>query len=168
MSQLDMVPEVRSHPEEDPNSRYTPRALITQLHGEFRFTLDVASAPDAPSSQVIGRHWDIRDNALERSWRDERVWCNPPFDDVETWVRKAWLEVARGCSLVVMLLPANRAEQPWWQELVEPARDGPEVDGVRFRTRFLPGRIRFGHPGNPEGVGVGSPQFGCVLLIWSR
>lgn len=25
---------------------------------------------------------------------------------------------------------------------------------------------RYGHPGNREGVGVGSPAFGSVLLVW--
>ena len=39
---------------------------------------------------------------------------------------------------------------------------------VNLTTHFLPGRTRFGHPGNPEGVGVGSPPFGCVLLVWRR
>lgn len=171
----DLFPDVRSRPEDDPNSRYTPRALIHALHREFRFTVDAASALDAPSSQVIGRFWSRIENGLEQDWRGERVWCNPPFDDLETWIRKAWAAMAAGCRLVVMLIPANRTEQPFWQELVEKWRDGkfPEdgrspAPGVALATRFLPGRVQFGHPGNPDGVSVGSPQFGCVLLIWER
>lgn len=164
-AQLEMLPEARLHPEDDPNSRYTPRALIESLHREFRFTVDACSAPDAPSSAAIGRFWNKATNGLEQSWRDERVWCNPPFDDLETWVKKAWVAWLGGASLVVMLIPANRTEQPFWQQHIEPRRDRL---GSPLHTRFLATRTVFGFPGNPDGVGQGSPQFGCVLLIWQR
>jgi hypothetical protein len=167
---IDAFPEARSRPEDDPNSRYTPRCLIEQLHREFHFTVDACSALDAPSSHVIGRFWSKLEDGLQQSWKGERVWVNPPFDDVERWVLKAWLSNA---EFVVMLIPANRTEQPFWQWHVEPFRDrgwvpNSYVSPLKLSTRFLPSRIRFGHPGNPTGEGVGSPQFGCVLLIWSR
>lgn len=57
---------------------------------------------------------------------------------------------------------ARRTEQGWWQELVEPHRDRSS----EFRTHFLAGRPRFGAPGNIAAEGVGSPTFGCVLLVW--
>lgn len=330
LAQPDLFPDARSRPEEDPNSRYTPRNLILGLHRQYRFTVDAASALDAPSSQVIGRFWSRIEDGLFRSWAGERLWVNPPFDDIERWVRKAWLE-ADAAELIVMLLPANRTEQPWFHELVEPYRDNrparpllatPPVEqadlrqfilgnstpdaegcwiwqrytlpkghgrirwndkmelahrlayrawvaepgegqvchrcdvpscvnpshlflgthadnmrdrnakgrtargataarslpretvqrmkqlaeegvdrsdiarildvatstvsrilngkrwpkppagvrspGVQLQTRFLPGRVSFGHPGNPDGVGAGSPPFGCFLLIWRR
>ncbi len=45
----------------------------------------------------------------------------------------------------------------------------PEAEvSTSLMTHFLPGRTRFGHPGNVEGVGVGSPPFGCVLLVFRR
>lgn len=161
-AQLDMLPEVRLRPEDDENSRYTPRALILQLHREFGFTVDVASAAETPAAQIIGRFWTKADDGLKQSWAGERVWCNPPFDDLETWIKKAWFELA--APLVVMLIPANRTEQPFWHKWIEPQRD----NGGPLTTRFIAARIEFGFPGNPEGVGVGSPQFGCVLLIWKR
>lgn len=164
----DMFPEARSRPEDDENSRYTPRALMLQLHREFRFTVDAASAADAPSSAVIGRFWNKADDGLAKSWRGERTWINPPFDDLEAWVAKAWAEVLRGgCPLAVMLIPANRTEQPFWHKHIEGARDRGPQSGATLQTRFLPGRVSFGHPGNPDGANVGSPPFGCVLLIWS-
>lgn len=163
---FDMFPEVRSKPAEDPNSRYTPRGLIWQLHQEFKFTIDVCSGPTAPSSEIIGRFWTVEDDALAQSWAGERCWCNPPFDDLETWIKKAWHSKA---ELVVMLIPSDRTEQPFWQRYVESFRDrGVAANGLRLATRFLAGRPSFGHPGNPEGVNVGSPQFPCVLLIWRR
>lgn len=65
---------------------------------------------------------------------------------------------------IVMLLPANRVEQKWWQEHVEPYRDRP--DG-RLRVRFLPGRMRFERPGAVVGPKGDRPPFGCCLLIFT-
>jgi hypothetical protein len=65
-----------------------------------------------------------------------------------------------------MLLPSNRTEQPWWQNQVERWRDGKGMLGG-LSVHFLPGRTVYGCPGNPEGVGMGSPPFGSVALHWN-
>lgn len=36
----------------------------------------------------------------------------------------------------------------------------------RLTTHFLPGRTKYGHPGNVEAKGKGSPPFKSVLLVW--
>ena len=164
MTALDLFPEVQLEPDLEPDERYTPRYLYQPLHQEFRFTLDVCATAE---SAKCFRYFTARDDGLVQSWEGERVWCNPKYSDIEPWVRKAW--VARA-ELVAMLLPSNRTEQPWWQQLVEPFRDGRAPASLSrpvLRTRFLSGRIRFGFPGNPDGAGVGSPPFGCVLLLWT-
>lgn len=96
----------------------------------------------------------------------ERVWCNPPYSDIRAWVRKAWSEwelPESAPELIVMLLPANRVEQKWWQEHVEPYRDRP---GSPLRVEFLPGRMRFIRPDWTPGPKGDRPPFGCCLLIW--
>ncbi len=93
------------------------------------------------------------------------IWCNPPYSDIRPWVEKAWAEWPYA-ELIVMLLPANRTEQGWWQELVEPVRD--QLGYEDLRTEFLAGRLRFVAPG-ADGVGPNErPPFGCVLLIWEK
>jgi hypothetical protein len=62
-----------------------------------------------------------------------------------------------------MLLPANRVEQGWWQDHVEPFRDRP---GSPLRVEFLRGRMRFDRPGWQPGPKGDRPPFGCALLIW--
>lgn len=76
----------------------------------------------------------------------------------------------RGPELVVMLVPANRTEQPWWQEYVERFRDGRGMasDGFTLRTTFLARRMVFGFPGDPHGATSDTGKFGCVLLVWRR
>lgn len=64
-----------------------------------------------------------------------------------------------------MLLPANRTEQPWWQDLVEPFRDRAGSD---LRTEFFRGRIRFVRAGAPAIFPNERPPFGVVILIWTR
>jgi phage N-6-adenine-methyltransferase len=140
------------------DDRQTDPGLFHVLNRRFRFTVDVvASAENAQCD----RFYTVAENGLEQSWAGERVWCNPPYSDIEPWIIKAHAEAA---ELVVMLLPANRTEQGWWQRQVEPYRDRSD----RFRVEFLPGRLRFIQPG---AIRVGAnerPPFGCCLLIWSR
>jgi phage N-6-adenine-methyltransferase len=123
------------------------------------FTLDVAAAAHNAKAP---RYFTRADDGLAQSWARERVWCNPPYSNIGDWVRKAWDErdESRG---IVMLLPANRTEQKWWQEEVEPFRTDP-VYG--FRVEFLPGRMRFSRPGAVIGPKGDRPPFGCCLLIW--
>lgn len=105
-------------------------------------------------------------NGLTGPWSG-RVWINPPFSDMGAWCAKCWSEVAAGrVELIDFLSPATRTEQPWWQKLVEPWRDGRAtlVPGWRLDTDFLPKRPRF----LKDGVPMGSPKFGCVMLTWRR
>jgi phage N-6-adenine-methyltransferase len=136
--------------------------LAARLGGPF--TLDVAAAAhNAKCARWYGR----ADNGLEQPWPG-RIWANPPFShpNLSLWLRKAWAEWNSGRpELVVMLLPANRTEQGWWQQLVEPYRDRP---GSPLRIEFLPGRMRFVQPGRTAIGPNERPPFGCCLAIWER
>jgi phage N-6-adenine-methyltransferase len=159
----------RNHPQQvvrdAVDDRRTPRSLFDPLHRIHRFTLD-AAASDA--NALLPRYYTNHTDGLLRSWEGERVWCNPPFSRLAPWLAKAWGSMQNGCELVVMLLPANRCEQGFWQEWVEPYRDTDPVDGILLRTRFLPGRPRFSPPGAPRPRKGDRPPFGVVLLTWER
>jgi hypothetical protein len=159
--------------------------VFEPLDREFSFTLDAAAARHnakcrrfyarAPWTPLQARQcglWPeswvdhpeaIGLDGLAQPWEDgERVWCNPPFSDIAPWVEKAH----RVRCTVVMLLPANRTEQPWWHTYIEPYRDRA------FRmpeTRFLPGRRAFLHQGEEIGNSTSrNPPFGIVIVIWDR
>jgi phage N-6-adenine-methyltransferase len=138
----------------DKNDRGTPKDLFTKLDEEFRFTLDVAATS---VNAKCGRYYTKADDGLVQSWQGERVWCNPPYDVLHPWVEKAW---SSNAELVAMLIPANRTEQPFWQNLIEPNRDG----GGALSTRFLAKRRSFVHP---ETGPMGQAPFGLVLLVWN-
>jgi len=136
---------------------------FTPLHARFRFTVDAAATA---ANARLDRFWTAEDDALSLSWAGERVWCNPPYShpSLGRWAEKAqdeWLGLAPP-GLIVMLVPANRTEQQWWQHWVEPYRDRR----MSLRTEFLPGRMRFLRNGQ-EAIGPNErPPFGCCLLIW--
>lgn len=123
------------------------------------FTLDVAASA---ANAKAPRFFTIEDDGLTQQWSG-RVWCNPPYSDCGAWVNKAWDEISAGrTELIAMLLPANRTEQRWWQDWVEPFRDKSD----HLRTHFLSGRMRFNRPGVVIGPKGDRPPFGCVLLVW--
>jgi hypothetical protein len=185
-------------PEVD-NLATTPE-MFAPLHERFRFTLDACALPHntklerffAPPGFTPRRcMWDqpgecpqpclgcehgaadprpLALDGLAQPWAGERVWCNPPYSNIEPWVQKAWAEVVDdgagflpgGAELIVMLVPANRCEQGWWQRHVEPRRDR----GFWFGVEFLPGRPRFIKHGHDRVEPNQRPPFGCALLIW--
>lgn len=164
---------------DDVDDRGTLPEFMAELEERFgEFDLDVAAAPHNTKAP---RFFTKDDDGLTQPWRGN-VWCNPPYSNIGAWVEKAWnewhgsdgriprehyLQLARDAApyRIVMLLPANRVEQKWWQEYVEPFRDRPDSP---LRVEFLPGRMRFIRPGVEIGPKGDRPPFGCCLLIWGR
>jgi phage N-6-adenine-methyltransferase len=158
----------RNHPQQlalrgadvEVDDRTTTAEMFAPLHARFGFTIDVAASP---ANARCDRFYTVDEDGLAQPWAGEVVWCNPPYSDIRPWVEKAWAEAdaARG---IVMLLPANRTEQGWWQDLVEPFRDR---GGSGVRVEFLRGRHRFIRAGSALVGPNERPPFGCCLLIWA-
>lgn len=147
-------------PMDEVDDRATHPIDFGPLNDRFGFTVDVAASA---ANTKCARFYDKTTDGLAQSWGGETVWCNPPYSDIAPWVRKAWAEHTLGGG-VVMLLPANRTEQSWWQLMVEPFRDRPRSP---LSVEFLPGRLRFLKPGQTAIGPNERPPFGCCLLIWS-
>lgn len=141
------------------DDRAVPEGLFAKWNERFRFTVDVAANHH---NAKVSRYHTKENSGLLVSWAGERVYCNPPFSNIEPWVAKAWAETS--AELIVMLLPANRTEQEWWQRLVEPKRDRD----ASFRCEFMSGRLKFLSPGEDEIRENNRPPFGCLLLIWEH
>lgn len=141
------------------DDRATTIEVFAPLQDRYGFTIDVAAAAH---NAKLPRFYDIDSDGLTQPWDGERVWCNPPYSNIRPWVEKAWTSHA---DLIVMLLPANRTEQRWWQDLVEPVL---REQSPSFRCEFLSGRIRFLRKGQTEIKPNERPPFGCCLLIWEQ
>lgn len=140
------------------DERITPQWLFDQLDERFHFTLDAAANS---SNKKCSAFFDLQIDGLSQPWAPHSVWCNPPYSNIAAWVAKAWEEYRAGAQ-VVMLLPANRTEQRWWQEHIEPFRDGKGP----LETEFYARRINFGVPGNEGAKFNSSSPFGIVAVIF--
>ena len=149
----------RNHPQQKRNEavddRETTPEVFAELHARFRFTLDAAASAH---NAKLPRFYSIEDDGLAQSWQGERVWCNPPYSDIAPWVAKA---AVSGAELVVMLLPANRTEQAWWQDHIEPGRRAGSIE-----VEFLRGRMRFIAANDTQIRPNQRPPFGVCLVIW--
>jgi phage N-6-adenine-methyltransferase len=145
-----------------PRSHVDDRALtdfdFAPLHERFGFTVDAAASHE---NAKLPHYWTTADDAFTQNWTCERVYCNPPYSLIEPWLIKAHAQFARGCPLIVMLLPANRTEQGFWQREIEPQRRAGSI-----AVEFLPGRLRFLKPGQKCIAPNERPPFGCCLVIW--
>lgn len=159
----------RNGVDDEIDDRGTPQDFWDELNRRYRFTLDVAAAPH--NAKCENYYTRLADGLLQ-PWHGS-VWCNPPYSGLDRWLEKAWREWhwslvgadRHPLRSIVMLLPANRPEQPWWQTYVEPYRDKPSSP---LTVQFLPGRLRFIKPGATEVKPNERPPFGCCLLVWSR
>ena len=157
----------RNHPQQvatrgaldEVDDRRTPPELLAEcmaLAGVDAFDLDAA----ANDANALAPRWHtLANSALAAPWLAGRVWCNPPYSDLRPWVAKA-LEERPRYSVAVMLLPANRTEQSWWQDLLEPARLAGDLD-----VYFLRGRRRFDRPGWTAPAKGDRPPFGLVVVV---
>lgn len=167
------------------NERYTldptlalSRAVATAGH----IDIDLAACPEAHCAEEwLGLQNDgtFRDS-LTSSWnpkwyrgqgRPRTGWLNPPYDQLLDFTERASLAMIDGeLDLLLYLPPGDRCEQPWWQNGIEPYRDGRALLAgmVEITTHCLPGRQRFGSPGDPFGLTATSAPFPSVLVVWRR
>ena len=140
------------------DERFTPADLYREFDSRFHFTLDAAASLENAKCSLF---YDRETDGLRSPWAGHRVWCNPPYSDIEPWLKKAHAEHPN-CPAIVLLLPANRTEQPFWHRWIEPLRDKA---GSGVRTEFIACRRNFGAP-HLEGKWRSSPPFGLVAIIF--
>src|ERR1700733_1642521 len=99
----------------------TPEWLYEALNKEFGFDLD--PCPFEPD-------WSpgVHQNGLDLDWNGRRVFCNPPYSDIRSWVEKAYASA----TITVFLLPAW-TDRDWFHILCD---RGAEIRYFRHRVNF--------------------------------
>ncbi len=110
----------------------TPQWLYDALNREFGFTLDPCS--DGTNAKCK-RFYSYLDNGLLKDWGTESVFMNPPYSEVDEWMRKAYGSAQEGAT-VVCLIP-SRTDTQWWHEYA-----------MKGEIRFIKGRLKFGDAEN--------------------
>lgn len=84
----------------------TPQDLFDALDKEYNFQWDACASEF--NTKVLGCYFDEKDNALNQEWfkTSEIFWMNPPYSKIKDWLKKAYEESQKGCT-VVCLIPAR-------------------------------------------------------------
>lgn len=128
----------------------TPQYIFDWLDKEFHFELDAACNSNNCKC-LIGLTEES--NSLTQPWQiyARSIWLNPPYSNPYPWVKKAYEESLKGCT-VVCLLPADISTK-WFHEWVI----------GKAEIRFIQGRISFDSPTPGKYL---APKFGSMLAIY--
>lgn len=118
-------------PDHDRDSWRTPPRLFHFLNERFRFTLDAAASKE---NALLPRYYTKEDDALSRSWKGQRVFCNPPYSRAGEFALKALHENKENGVDSLLLVPV-RCDRLWWHKLL--------VSDELVRIEFYCGRLCF-------------------------
>ncbi|MCV8486494.1 DNA methylase [Escherichia coli] len=126
----------------------TPFLLFKNLHHEFCFTLDgAATKHDA----LLPR---FTDDISRQSWDGERVFCNPPYSDIPSFLLKA-----AEADLAVFLIPYRPQTTYWLKHIF--------TNPLCHEIRILHRAVKFLPPAGHNGLVVRAP-FPAALVVFKK
>lgn len=143
----------------------TPDCILTEIFADLEnaginfngvFDLDVCcNQKNIPAK----RHYiEGETNGLTADWCGVS-YCNPPFNECDKWVKKAFAEFEKGV-VCVLLIPA-RPETKYWQEYL--LKNG-RAYASNIDIRFLRKGLKFLHPETYEEMGVFKNPLAVVIM----
>ncbi|HCT5484125.1 TPA: DNA methylase [Escherichia coli] len=126
----------------------TPYRSFRNLHNEFCFTLDGAATKH---DTLLPR---FTDDIHNQSWVGERVFCNPPYSDIPSFLLKA-----SEADLAVFLIP-YRPHTIYWLEHIFTNPLCHEIRILHRAVRYLP-------PAGHNGLVVRAP-FPAALVVFKK
>lgn len=143
---------------DDADTRTTPLWLFALLNSEFGFGVDAAANEGNALCPVwFGPGSPFGTNALTAppsAWAQtgKPIFCNPPFSMMPEFASRVQF-VRRYIDLpIVMVMPGDRHEQPWFHEHVIGARPAAEIRVPRRRVKY-----------NNQ---TGTPEFPTFVVAW--
>lgn len=128
------------------NEWATPKLFYEKLNNEFNFTLDPCATSE---NHKCDKYYTINDNGLVQDWKNEIVFCNPPYGRaIKDWVKKCYEEHLKYNIIIVMLIPA-RTDTSYFHDYIY----------NKSEIRFIRGRLKFND-------GKQSAPFPSMLVIY--
>ena len=138
----------------------TPQDLFDKLNKEFGFTLDPCATHQ---NHKCSKYYTIEDDGLSKSWKNEKVFVNPPYGrSIGKWVKKCYHEATH--ATVVILMPA-RTDTSYFHDYIY-----TEADEIRF----LRGRLKFTNRALPSNSDSGkhkvspAPFPSMIVVYYNR
>lgn len=126
----------------------TPFLLFKNLHHEFCFTLDgAATKHDA----LLPR---FTDDIHNQSWVSEKVFCNPPYSDIPSFLLKA-----SEADLAVFLIPYRPHTIYWLKHIF--------TNPLCHEIRILHRAVKFLPPAGHNGLAIRSP-FAAAVVVFKK
>ncbi|HDP8064835.1 TPA: DNA methylase [Escherichia coli] len=126
----------------------TPYRLFRNLHREFSFSMDGAATKH---DTLLPR---FTDDIHNQSWVGERVFCNPPYSDIPSFLLKA-----AEADLAVFLIP-YRPHTIYWLEHIFTNPLCHEIRILHRAVKYLP-------PAGHNGLVVRAP-FPAAVVVFKR
>ena len=123
----------------------TPREVFESLNSEFHFDLDPCASE---SNHKCDTYYTAEEDGLQHAWGEHRVFCNPPYSEIDKWVEKAYRKSRNDNTLVVLLIPA-RTDTRYFHNFIY----------QRAEIRFVKGRLKFNQSKN-------SAPFPTMIVIY--
>ena len=123
----------------------TPIEVFQQLDNEFCFNLDPCASDFNHKCET---YYTAENDGLSHTWGGYRVFCNPPYSEIDKWVEKAYRESQQDNTLVVLLIPA-RTDTRYFHNFIY----------QRAEIRFIKGRLKFNQSKN-------SAPFPSMVVIY--
>ena len=121
----------------------TPHTLYENLcnHFEIYPELDVCASKKVSKCK---KFFSIDDNALDKDWKSDSVWCNPPHSKTKEFVLKADKEWTENDINIMMLVPANAVCAHYFSDIFY--HQHAEYYRLAGRIRFLVDGEKSPHP----------------------
>lgn len=126
----------------------TPFLIFRNLHREFGFSMDGAATEH---DTLLPR---FTDDISRQSWVGEKVFCNPPYSDIPSFLVKA-----SEADLAVFLIPYRPHTTYWLRHIF--------TNPLCHEIRILHRAVKFLPPAGHNGLVVRSP-FPAVLVVFKK
>jgi phage N-6-adenine-methyltransferase len=130
----------------------TPPDLFRYFNSFYHFTVDAAASN---KNALCKRYWTEEDSGLEKSWKDEIVFLNPPFCNWGIWAKKSVIETKKYECTVLMLIPSGKTDTNLWGKYIT------ELSVIYW----IGGRVNYLLEGKKPIKG-NSPNFATCAIEW--
>lgn len=127
----------------------TPFLLFKNLHREFIFSLDGAATEH---DTLLPR---FTDDISRQSWDGERVFCNPPYSDIPSFLIKA-----SEADLAVFLIPYRPHTTYWLKHIF--------TNPLCHEIRILHRAVKYLPPAGRRGDVLRSPFASAIVIFKSE
>ena len=124
----------------------TPYRLFHSLHREFNFTLDGAATEH---DTLLPR---FTDDISRQSWVSEKVFCNPPYSDIPSFLAKA-----SEADLAVFLIPYRPHTTYWLKHIF--------TNPLCHEIRILHRAVKYLPPAGHNGLVIRSPFPSAIVIF---